>query len=489
MHRVPEIEQYRCVIYGRCADLSIVVDRVAGETEMGINIEQWRCRIGTFSQPIRCKVATPTLKLKYVSLSIRILLFFMLVVEGVEANPGPGSTSSERGERASSIHSDRGRGRGRGGAAGGRGRRGTISGGQNLNLNLRSGADEDYRVTRSSVRLQSEQSSLSSWLGLSQPSYQPADSANENVTNRQNDRNRSDGVVAAARDDRTDTDTDDGFQTEMPPTRSTLSGGDIGGLDDSSDVKTLLLDIRRDVKFMNTKFDKLERSMLSLREDCKTLKQQNKTLSKKVDVLSSELESVEKVAQENQRKNERLESQSRRENLKFYGIDETRRESWEESERKVRTYLSEELSLDESEISIERAHRLNGSNSRPRPIIVKFSFFKDKDRILKTYREKRKEIRENRTQRDNIDSEVDTQNQDDGAGNNQQGQGLSKVRVSEDFVERVTNERTKLYPFLQDCLKEGKNAYLRYDKLVVDGVVHAYDKDKKVPVAIQSVGK
>lgn len=109
---------------------------------------------------------------------------------------------------------------------------GAISGGYNLNLNIRSGADEDYSVTRSSVRLKSEQSSLSSWLGLSQPSYQPVDSANDNVTNRQSDRNGIHGVVAAARDDRTDTDTDDGFQTEMPPTTSTLSGGDIGCLDD-----------------------------------------------------------------------------------------------------------------------------------------------------------------------------------------------------------------------------------------------------------------
>ena len=301
----------------------------------------------------------------------------MLVAEGIKPNPGPGSTNYERGERASSIYSDRGRGRDRGGAAGGRRRRGAISGGYNLNLNIRSGADEDYSVTRSSVRLKSEQSSLSSWLGLSQPSYQPVDSANDNVTNRQSDRNGIHGVVAAARDDRTDTDTDDGFQTEMPPTTSTLSGGDIGCLDDWSDFQTLLLDIRRDVKYMNTKFDKLERSMLSLREDCKTLKQQTKTLSKKVDVLSFELESVEKIAQENQRKNERLESQFRRENLKFYGIDESRRESWEESDRKVRTYLSTELSFDESEISIERTHRLNGSISRPRPIIVKFSFFID----------------------------------------------------------------------------------------------------------------
>ena len=56
---------------------------------------------------------------------------------------------------------------------------------------------------------------------------------------------------------------------------------------------------------------------------------------------------------------------------------------------------------------------------------------------------------------------------------------LRKVRVSEDFAERVKNEHTKLYPVVQDCLKEGEHAYLSYDKLVVDEVVHVYDNDKR----------
>ena len=56
---------------------------------MGVSIQQWRAVIGCFSQPLKVRTRLKTLSLKYVSLSVRILLFFLLVVEGVEANPGP----------------------------------------------------------------------------------------------------------------------------------------------------------------------------------------------------------------------------------------------------------------------------------------------------------------------------------------------------------------------------------------------------------------
>ena len=58
---------------------------------MGVSVEQWRQRIGTFSQPVRCPSLIPTLKLntKYISLSIRTALFLILVTQGVESNPGP----------------------------------------------------------------------------------------------------------------------------------------------------------------------------------------------------------------------------------------------------------------------------------------------------------------------------------------------------------------------------------------------------------------
>lgn len=238
---------------------------------------------------------------------------------------------------------------------------------------------------------------------------------------------------------------------------------------------------------MNRKFDKLENTMTSLKQDNKTLKRQNKDLTKQVEELSSELQTVTELAKENERKNERLESQSRRENLKFFGIEESRKESWEESENKVRKYIAEGLNIDNANIQIERAHRLGGS-STPRPIIVKFSFFKDKEKILRAYRQEKKAMRVNRVPRDNA-GDANNVGQEESYQSRDDNNIHSQVRVAEDFVERVATDRTKLFPFMQDCIREGKNAYLRYDKLVVDDIVHVYDREKKVPVAFQPSDK
>ena len=105
---------------------------------MGISLELWRMRVGSFVMPLKCKTRLKTLRLKYVSLSIRILLFFLLLVEGIEANPCPGAGSGDskgtfsrgrgaedglsRGRGAEGGYSPRGRGRGAGrGARRGRG--------------------------------------------------------------------------------------------------------------------------------------------------------------------------------------------------------------------------------------------------------------------------------------------------------------------------------------------------------------------------------
>ena len=202
-------------------------------------------------------------------------------------------------------------------------------------------------------------------------------------------------------------------------------------------MKELLIDIRSEMRYMNQKFDKLENSMTSLKQDNKILKRQNKQLTQQVENLSADVQTVTELAKENERKNERLESQSRRENSKFYGIDESRKETWEESENKVRNYIAEGLDMNETDIKIERVHRLGGSNSAPRPVIVKFSFYKDKGRVLRTYREKKKAQRDDRAQRDNAGDE------NDGQGDNPPPEvddsGYKQVRVSEDFVERVPN--------------------------------------------------
>lgn len=92
---------------------------------MGISVEQWRQRIGTFSQPVRSSKMMPklVLKSKYLSLGIRNLLFLMLVVQDVESNPGLGSSASEQDlvYQIATSSNVRGRGRGRGVTSIGRG--------------------------------------------------------------------------------------------------------------------------------------------------------------------------------------------------------------------------------------------------------------------------------------------------------------------------------------------------------------------------------
>ena len=106
------------------------------------------------------------------------------------------------------------------------------------------------------------------------------------------------------------------------------------------------------------------------------------------------------------------------------------------------------------------------SQSSPRQIRVKFSHFKDKDLILKTYRQCR-------TEREEANAAENSECNDN---------STPTVRVSKDFLKRVTEARAKLYPFLKQCYENESEAYLRFDRLVVDGQSYVYDYDLGRPV-------
>ena len=402
----------------------------------------------------------------------------------MESNPGPGSNGSETSAANQFMPQTYGRGRGHeqnasgvGRGNKGPGRRNRYDGYERRNFDGNDGSAR--RITRSqSERL--GQSAITSWFGIPRP--QPPGQINY-FANDQLNRNTASGN----RNDQGDeSDTSTESQSELTPDivgdrdrgregdRGVVRGDSINesrdGLQNSGDVKELLLDISSEMRYMNRKFDNLESSMNSLKQDNKCLKKQNKNLTQQVEKLSADLQTVTELAKENEKKNEKIESQSRRDNLNFFGFDGERNETWEESENKIKTYISEGLSIDDSEIHIERAHRLAGSKSVPKPIIVKFSFFKDKERVLRAYRQKKKAMRENRARQD----QTENPEQGDTVQDRIEDDGYSHIRVAEDFIERVTNDRTSLFPFMQDCLAE----------LVIDDVIHVYDSDKKIPVAL-----
>ena len=122
----------------------------------------------------------------------------------------------------------------------------------------------------------------------------------------------------------------------------------------------MLIDIQKNCKDLNRKFDKLDKSVNDLKKENKKLQDQNRKLTKTVNTLAANVSELEMCTKKSSSKLEQLEGQSRRQNLNFYNIEESRNETWEESEEKVRTYIKSELDLDETNISIERAHRLPG---------------------------------------------------------------------------------------------------------------------------------
>ena len=79
-----------------------------------------------------------------------------------------------------------------------------------------------------------------------------------------------------------------------------------------------------------------------------------------------------------------LEGQSKRDNLMFHGIPESRDETWDDCEKAVRKILERNLGIiDDSEVPIERAHRVGKySRDKTRPIVFKFLSYKHKNAIL-----------------------------------------------------------------------------------------------------------
>ena len=135
-----------------------------------------------------------------------------------------------------------------------------------------------------------------------------------------------------------------------------------------------------------------------------------------------------------------LEDRSRRNNLRFDGFQEETNETWEESESIITDFVKEKLGIEE-DILIERAHctekiqRNDGTRNRKRTIVVKFLNFKDKSRILHTYREKKL--------------------------------WKEKIFINEDFPEETASIRKGLLQKAKDLRSQNKVAKVVHDRLIV----------------------
>lgn len=134
---------------------------------------------------------------------------------------------------------------------------------------------------------------------------------------------------------------------------------------------------------------------------------------------------------------DRVEQETRVNNLIFRNIKETKLESPILSMSKVLHFLNNNMRVRIKSRDISMAIRVDTKNAtKVRPIIVRFNSFEQKMRVLEA------------------------------------GKKLinSEVKISADYSELVKQRREKLLPFLLEKKALGSHTFIYYDKLMVNGV-------------------
>lgn len=227
-------------------------------------------------------------------------------------------------------------------------------------------------------------------------------------------------------------------------TEQDLEGETTGTLFSLDQVKELLKMQESTIKsFLTALMDSTNTRIDNLIKEVESLKTSLEMTQANLDDLKTvnnkpRLESLETRIDELTDKADDLENRSRRNNLCFEGISEDNQgnESWEQSEEKIKKFISTRLKIEADNMVIERAHRVGKKRStsdKPRPIVAKFLNFKDRDMVLNERRKLKG----------------------------------SKQVIREDFSERVLEKRKNLLPKLYEARQQGKVAYLSFDKLII----------------------
>lgn len=187
------------------------------------------------------------------------------------------------------------------------------------------------------------------------------------------------------------------------------------------DLTKDLCDFKASLHFTQGEVENVKASSEKLSKDCKVMLNDINMLNSKHNLMNGKIDY--------------LENQYRCKNLIFDGIPESVHKKWSDSEDKIQKILNEKLKLDQKHIELERVHRSGkppARDEKPRPIVVRFLRFKDRNTVL----EKAKNLKG------------------------------SNIYVNEDFSEAVRMKRKELIPATKEARKRGDIAYLRFDKLI-----------------------
>ena len=137
-------------------------------------------------------------------------------------------------------------------------------------------------------------------------------------------------------------------------------------------LKTHFEELQKSLQFTQADVDDLKKENQKLKDTVKAVSEKNSELEKKVD----QLENNQKL-EEATKMHDNLEQYSRKFNLEIYGIPEQEKEDTEE----IVLNLAKRLNVNLEPEDIDIAHRMKKGNTRPRPIIVRFTNYYSRNRL------------------------------------------------------------------------------------------------------------
>ena len=212
-----------------------------------------------------------------------------------------------------------------------------------------------------------------------------------------------------------------------------------------------------------SEFDSMKSRLTELEEENRKLKEASEYADSEIsnlkttsvytfanmDAATRELNGLKEEVEILKRRNIKLKAYTRRENMRIFGIKESAGETNEKTEELVRTMLTEKMKIPSDsvdDICFERVHRMTTrvNSTKPRGIIVKFSFYQDKEYVWSFVRNLK----------------------DSGIG------------MANDFPREIDKIHEKLYPVLKSAKKAKQKAYFKVDKLIINGQVYRGEETK-----------
>ncbi|CAN7941741.1 unnamed protein product [Ixodes hexagonus] len=223
----------------------------------------------------------------------------------------------------------------------------------------------------------------------------------------------------------------------------------------SEQIETILLSQRDMTARLASIEQRLEQSAASANERLTSIEHRIEALSfsaQKLEQCEASIESLKSQVVTLLDKVDDLENRSRRNNLIVYGINEEDNETLSS----IRKAVIEDLFKSKMGVnvaSVERIHRLGRkAANKSRPVIIKFFDYNEKMLLMK---------------------------------NAPKLKG-TKISVSEDYSRRVQEIRKQLWQTVKDNRTQDDKVFLRYDKLILNNDVYAWDNVNNTRIKVSS---